>query len=84
MFVSVEEPVPLVRSIVENVAASLGTLELEGCDADPQDFAGMAPMSIRRLSISRCHSNIRFILGPLAVEELEVYGPGSLFRLWKA
>lgn len=66
----------LVRSIVENVAASLGTLELEGCDADPQDFAGMAPMSIRRLSISRCHSNIRFILGPLAVEELEVYGPG--------
>ncbi|KAK0431388.1 hypothetical protein EV421DRAFT_170039 [Armillaria borealis] len=66
----------LVRSIVENVAASLITLDLEGCDAEPQDFAGMAPVSIRRLSISRCHSNIRFILGPVTVEELEVYGRG--------
>ncbi|KAK0475396.1 hypothetical protein IW261DRAFT_1567790 [Armillaria novae-zelandiae] len=65
----------LVRLVVESVAASLVTLELEGCDAEPQDFAGMASVSIRRLSISCCHSSIRFILGPLAVEELEVYGP---------
>lgn len=66
----------LVRLVVESVATALVTLELEGCDAEPQDFAGMASVSIRRLSISRCHSNIRFILGPLAVGELEVYGPG--------
>ncbi|SJL17897.1 uncharacterized protein ARMOST_21464 [Armillaria ostoyae] len=66
----------LIRSIVENVATSLVTLELEVCDAEPQDVAGMVPVSIGRLSISRCHSNIRFILGPLTVEELEVYGPG--------
>ncbi|KAK0207473.1 hypothetical protein IW262DRAFT_534069 [Armillaria fumosa] len=67
---------PLIRLIVESVTTSLVTLELEGCDAEPQDFAGMASVSIRRLSISRCHSNIRFILGSLAVGELEVYGPG--------
>lgn len=67
---------PLVRSIVGNVATSLVTVELEECDAEPQDFAGMASMAIRRLSISRCHSNIRFFLGPLAVEELEVHGSG--------
>ncbi|PBK64980.1 hypothetical protein ARMSODRAFT_1022686 [Armillaria solidipes] len=66
----------LVRSIVEDVAVSLVTLELERCNAEPRDFSGMAPVSIRRLSISCCHSNIRFILGPVAVEELEVYGPG--------
>ncbi|KAK0241033.1 hypothetical protein EDD85DRAFT_948124 [Armillaria nabsnona] len=66
----------LVRSIVENVTLSLVSLELEGCDAERQNFTGLAPVSIRRLSISRCHFNIHFILGPLAVEELEMYGPG--------
>ncbi|KAK0207485.1 hypothetical protein IW262DRAFT_1302698 [Armillaria fumosa] len=62
-----------VRSIVENFAASLVTLELEGCDAEPQDFAGMTPVSIWRLSISRFHSNMP---SPLAVKELELYRPG--------
>ncbi|KAK0462301.1 uncharacterized protein EV420DRAFT_1180996 [Desarmillaria tabescens] len=66
----------LVRSIAESTATSLATLELEGCDAEPQDFTGMAPINIRRLSISHCDSNARFLLGPLVVEELEVYGPG--------
>ncbi|KAK0213435.1 hypothetical protein DFS33DRAFT_125194 [Desarmillaria ectypa] len=69
-------PGTLVRSIVESTAASLATLELEGCDAEPQDFTSMALVTIRRLSISRCHSNVHFILGPVAVEELEVYGLG--------
>ncbi|KAG7442535.1 uncharacterized protein BT62DRAFT_374521 [Guyanagaster necrorhizus] len=73
-------PGVLVRWIVESTGASLTTVELEGCDAEPQDFVGMAPVCIRRLVISRCHSNIRFILGPLTVEELEMYGPGSSFR----
>ncbi|KAK0184130.1 hypothetical protein F5146DRAFT_1006815 [Armillaria mellea] len=43
---------PLVRSTVEDVSASFVAIELEGCDVFPHDFAGMAPMSIRRLSIS--------------------------------
>ncbi|KAK0462300.1 uncharacterized protein EV420DRAFT_1761572 [Desarmillaria tabescens] len=68
-------PGTLIRSIVESTTASLTTLELEECDAEPQDFSEMASVAIRRLSISRCHSNVRFILGPLTVEELEVHGP---------
>ncbi|KAK0475374.1 hypothetical protein IW261DRAFT_1422211 [Armillaria novae-zelandiae] len=57
----------LVRLVVESVGASPVTLELEGCDAKAQDFAGMASHAL--------------YLRPLAVEELEVYGPGSSFRL---
>ncbi len=68
---------PLVRMILENMMASLVTLELDRCDADPQDFADMVPIAIRDLRISRCHSNLRFLLGPLNVEGLEVHGPGS-------
>ncbi|PBK64961.1 hypothetical protein ARMSODRAFT_1006831 [Armillaria solidipes] len=64
---------PFIRMILENAMASLVTLELDRCNADPQDFADMVPITIRDLRISRCHSNLRFLLGPLNVEELEVH-----------
>ncbi len=67
---------PFIRLILENTMASLVTLEPDRCDAEPQDFAEMI-IAIRDLRISRCHSNIRFLLGPLNVEDLEVHGPGS-------
>ncbi len=67
---------PLIRSILENTMVSLVTLELHGCNAEPQDFSGMMPITIRKLFISRSHPNVRFLLGPLNVEELVVYGPG--------
>ncbi|SJL17930.1 uncharacterized protein ARMOST_21500 [Armillaria ostoyae] len=68
---------PFIRLILENTMASLVTLEIDRCDAEPQDFAEMLPMTIRDLRISRCHSNVHFLLGPLTVEDLEVHGPGS-------
>ncbi|KAK0184121.1 hypothetical protein F5146DRAFT_324803 [Armillaria mellea] len=66
---------PSIRLILENTSASLATLELDGCYAEPQDFANMVPITILDLHISRCHSNLRFLLGPLTVENLEVHGP---------
>lgn len=66
---------PSIRLILENTTASLATLELDGCYAEPQDFANMVPITIRDLHISRCQSNLRFLLGPLTVENLEVHGP---------
>ncbi len=65
------------RLILENTMASLVTLELDRCDAEPQDFTYMGPIVIRDLRISRCHPNMCFLLGPLIVENLEVHGPGS-------
>ncbi|PBK82306.1 hypothetical protein ARMGADRAFT_738491 [Armillaria gallica] len=35
----------------------------------------MVPIVIRDLRISRCHSSMRFLLGPLTVEYLDVHGP---------
>ncbi|KAK0431450.1 hypothetical protein EV421DRAFT_169149 [Armillaria borealis] len=67
---------PFIRLILENMTVSLVTLELDRCDADPQDFADMVPITIRDLRISRCHLSLRFLLGPLTVENLEVHGPG--------
>ncbi|PBK95036.1 hypothetical protein ARMGADRAFT_1077798 [Armillaria gallica] len=66
---------PFIRVILENTMASLLTLELDRCNADPQDFTDMVPVTLRDLCISRCHPNLRFLLGPLNVEELEVHGP---------
>ncbi|SJL15327.1 uncharacterized protein ARMOST_18820 [Armillaria ostoyae] len=67
---------PLIRLILENTMASLVTLELHGCNAEPQDFSEMMSITIRKLFISRSHPNVRFLLGPLNVEELVVHGPG--------
>ncbi|SJL18097.1 uncharacterized protein ARMOST_21669 [Armillaria ostoyae] len=61
--------------ILENTMSPLVTLELDRCDAEPQDFADMVPITIRKLRIFRCHSSMRFMLGPLTVEDLEVHGP---------
>ncbi|KAK0460808.1 hypothetical protein IW261DRAFT_1614484, partial [Armillaria novae-zelandiae] len=58
--------------ILENTKRSLVTLELDQCDAEPQDFSDMAGISIRDLRISWCHANLRFLLGPVAVVNLEV------------
>ncbi|KAK0219297.1 hypothetical protein EDD85DRAFT_961257 [Armillaria nabsnona] len=66
---------PFIRLILENTMTSLVTLELDCCDAEAQDFADMVPITIRKLCISRCRSNVRFLLGPLNVEDLEVHGP---------
>ncbi|SJL18111.1 uncharacterized protein ARMOST_21683 [Armillaria ostoyae] len=66
---------PFMGLILENTTASLVTLELDGCYAEPQDFADMVPITIQKLHISRCHSNLCFLLGPLMVEDLEVPGP---------
>ncbi|KAK0184111.1 hypothetical protein F5146DRAFT_1145742 [Armillaria mellea] len=66
-----------VRMILEKTKAALVTLVLDRCDADPQDFADMVPITLRDLRISRCHSNLRFLLGSLTVENLEVYCLGS-------
>ncbi len=65
-----------IRLILENTMATLVTLELDDCYAEPQDFSEMIPIAIRDLRISRCHSNIHFLLGPLTVEDLEVRGQG--------
>ncbi|PBK95033.1 hypothetical protein ARMGADRAFT_1077796 [Armillaria gallica] len=65
-----------IRLILENTMATLVTLELDDCYAEPQDFSEMIPIAIRDLRISSCHSNIRFLLGPLQVEDLEVHGAG--------
>ncbi|KAK0435778.1 hypothetical protein EV421DRAFT_1834529 [Armillaria borealis] len=67
---------PLIRLILENAMASLVTLELHGCNAEPQDFSEMMSITIRKLFISQSHPNVRFLLGPLNVEELVVHGPG--------
>ncbi|KAK0431459.1 hypothetical protein EV421DRAFT_169817 [Armillaria borealis] len=48
---------PFIRMTLENTMASLVILELDRCDAEPQDFAEMTPVAIRDLRISRCHSN---------------------------
>ncbi|KAK0219293.1 hypothetical protein EDD85DRAFT_865887 [Armillaria nabsnona] len=72
---------PFIRVILENTMASLVTLELDRCNADPQDFTDMVPVTLRDLCISRCHSNLRFLLGPLNVEGLEVHGPSSSLYL---
>ncbi|KAK0434518.1 uncharacterized protein EV420DRAFT_1488638 [Desarmillaria tabescens] len=40
------------------------------------DFAEMIPVAIRKLCISWCDPNVRFLLGPLSVEDLEVNGLG--------
>ncbi|SJL17947.1 uncharacterized protein ARMOST_21518 [Armillaria ostoyae] len=66
---------PFIRLILENTMASLVTLELNRCYSEPQDFSKMIPIVIRDLRISRCHSNLRFLLGPLTVDDLEVHGP---------
>ncbi|KAK0221312.1 hypothetical protein IW262DRAFT_1493166 [Armillaria fumosa] len=67
---------PLIRLIIENTMASLVALELHGCNAEPQDLSEMMTIRIRKLFISRSHPNVRFLLGPLSVEELVVHGPG--------
>ncbi|KAK0467521.1 hypothetical protein IW261DRAFT_1612989 [Armillaria novae-zelandiae] len=66
-----------LRLVLENKKRSeLGTLEFDQCDAEPQDFLDMAGISIRDLHISRCHANVRFLLGPFTVRNLEVRGLG--------
>ncbi|KAK0207505.1 hypothetical protein IW262DRAFT_1469459 [Armillaria fumosa] len=67
-----------VRLILENTfkLGSLVTLELDRCDAEPQDFYDMVAITIRDLRLSRCHSNVRFLLGPVTVVNLEVRGLG--------
>ncbi|PBK95021.1 hypothetical protein ARMGADRAFT_1077786 [Armillaria gallica] len=60
--------------------ASLVTLKLNRCYAEPQDFADIVPIVILELHISRCHSNLRFLLGRLTVEDLEVHGPDLCIR----
>ncbi|KAK0460805.1 hypothetical protein IW261DRAFT_275680 [Armillaria novae-zelandiae] len=66
-----------LRLVLENTKRSeLGTLELDQCDAEPQDFSNMAGISIRDLRIARCHANVRFLLGPVTVVNLEVHGVG--------
>ncbi len=67
---------PFIPFILENTKVSLVTLGLICCDVEPQDFSEMIPIIIRDLRISRCHSNMHFLLGPLTVEDLEVHGPG--------
>ncbi|PBK64941.1 hypothetical protein ARMSODRAFT_978635 [Armillaria solidipes] len=66
---------PFIRLILENTMASLVTLELNRCYVEPQDFSKIIPIVIRDLRISCCHSNLRFLLGPLTVDDLEVHGP---------
>ncbi|PBK95023.1 hypothetical protein ARMGADRAFT_1077788 [Armillaria gallica] len=66
---------PFIRLILENTMAPLMTMELNRCYAEPQDFAEMVPITIQKLFISRCHSNLFFLLGRLTVEDLEVHGP---------
>ncbi|PBK95034.1 hypothetical protein ARMGADRAFT_1077797 [Armillaria gallica] len=41
--------------------ASLVTVELDQCDAEPQDFADMMPITMRKLRVSRCHLNLYFL-----------------------
>ncbi len=52
---------PFIRMILENTMASLVTVELDRCDAEPQDFADMISITIRKLRVSRCHSNLCFL-----------------------
>ncbi|PBK81031.1 hypothetical protein ARMGADRAFT_1146753 [Armillaria gallica] len=66
---------PFIRLILKNTMASFMTLELDCCDAELQDFADMVPITIRKLCIARCRSNVRFLLVPLNVEDLRVHGP---------
>ncbi len=66
---------PFIRLIREDTMMSLVTLELDLCKAESQDFGDVVPIVLRDLRISVCHSNIRFLLGPLTVEDLEVNGP---------
>ncbi len=72
---------PFIHFILKNTMASLVTLGLVCCDAEPQDFSEMIPIIIRDLRIPRCHSSMRFLLGPLTAEDLEVHGPGSFLRI---
>ncbi|KAK0207508.1 hypothetical protein IW262DRAFT_1498621 [Armillaria fumosa] len=65
----------LIRLILENTLGSLVTLELDRCDAEPQDFSDMVAINIGDLRILRCHSNVRFLLGPAIVVNLEVCDP---------
>ncbi|KAK0505571.1 hypothetical protein EDD18DRAFT_339958 [Armillaria luteobubalina] len=65
-----------LRLIVENTKESLVMLELDGCDAEPQDFSDIVDITIRDLRLSGCHPNVRFLLGPVVVVNLEVRGPG--------
>ncbi|KAK0467526.1 hypothetical protein IW261DRAFT_1612992 [Armillaria novae-zelandiae] len=53
-----------IRLVLGNTKRSLATLELDRCDAEPQDLSDMAGISIRDLRLSRCNSNVRFLLGP--------------------
>ncbi|KAK0207502.1 hypothetical protein IW262DRAFT_534962 [Armillaria fumosa] len=66
---------PFIRIFLENTNASLLTMVLDHCDADPQDFADMTSITLRDLRMSRYHLNLRFLLGPLTAEDLEVHGP---------
>ncbi|KAK0219328.1 hypothetical protein EDD85DRAFT_865972 [Armillaria nabsnona] len=66
---------PFIRFILENTMASLVTLESVCCDAEPQEISDMISIVIGDLCISICHSSMRFLLGPLTVEDLEVHGP---------
>ncbi|KAK0467516.1 hypothetical protein IW261DRAFT_1061173 [Armillaria novae-zelandiae] len=66
-----------IRLVLEYIKRSLLMLELDACDAEPQDFSDMAGIAIRDLRILRCHSNVRFLLGPVTVANLEVRGLGS-------
>ncbi|KAK0482163.1 hypothetical protein EDD18DRAFT_1467858, partial [Armillaria luteobubalina] len=63
-----------IHLILENITRSLVTLELDRCDAEPQDLFDMVETTIRDLRILRCHSNMRFLLGPVTVEDLEIHG----------
>ncbi len=49
---------PFIRLILEDTMASLVTVELDRCDAAPQDFADVVSNTIRKLRVSRCHSNL--------------------------
>ncbi|KAK0505601.1 hypothetical protein EDD18DRAFT_1400185 [Armillaria luteobubalina] len=65
-----------IRLILENITRSLVTLELDRCDAEPQDFSDMVGITIRDLRVCGCHSNMRFLLGPVTVVNLEICGLG--------
>ncbi len=59
---------PFIRLILESRMASLMTLVLDFSDAEPQDFADMVSTAILDLRISRCHSNLCRLLGPLIIK----------------
>ncbi|KAK0467530.1 Fungalysin metallopeptidase-domain-containing protein [Armillaria novae-zelandiae] len=60
-----------IRLVLENTKKLLVMLEVDQCDAKSQDLSDVMGITIRDLRISRCHANVRFLLGPVTVLNLE-------------